>query len=55
MKEKRCEVCSEEKAVIRYQTLTGEIIDVCYECFKYLIEERNDALDKPKRKEKKIK
>ena len=29
MKETRCEVC-EEKAVIRYQTLTGEIIDVCY-------------------------
>lgn len=53
MKEKRCEVCSEEKAVIRYQTLTGEIIDVCYECFKLLVEERNN--DKPKRKENKIK
>ena len=41
-----------KKAVIRYQTLTGEIIDVCYECFKLLVEERND---KPKRKEKKNK
>lgn len=47
----KCEVCNEEKAVIRYQTLTGEIIDVCYECFKLLVEER----DKPKRKERKIK
>lgn len=48
----KCEVCNEEKAAIRYQTLTGEIIDVCYECFKLLVEERNDVLDKPKRKEK---
>ena len=55
MKQTRCEVCQSEKATIRYQLLNGEIIDVCYECFKYLIEERNDILDKPKRKEKKIK
>lgn len=40
-----------EKAIIRFQLLNGEIIDVCYECFKLLVEER----DKPKRKEKKIK
>lgn len=35
-----------EKATIRYQLLNGEIIDVCYECFKYLVEERNNV--KPK-------
>ena len=27
-----------EKATIRYQLPNGEIIDVCYECFKILIE-----------------
>lgn len=48
----KCKVCQNEKAVIKYQTLTGEITDICYECFKLLVEERNYA-DKPKRKEKK--
>lgn len=45
----KCEVCQNEKAVIRYQTLTSEIIDVCYECFKLLVEERNNVKPKVKK------